>query len=1203
MPDFRATGASNPCPICGDTQGGCREKVNPFDQPTHLCRNFADAAKFDKIPGCDGQVWFCSAPMVNSIWATFHPHRDQEISEEARAAHRAKIEAIRIEDEKRRAEALKNELSADERDLHYKKLLSELALSAKDRASLHDRGLSDIEIDALGFRSVNKWHKLRNRYPDNLPGYSFKFEQSQLDVRGAGILCPVLDFAGRIVGGQIRFNEVGPNDSRYRWMSRDNSAYLNGENPIACYDLATEGPQPRIWLAEGTGIKPAIANLRLKAPVVGAAGGLFASSPKNTRATLEHLAEKYNTRELAIAVDAGDVINPHVMVRLENQINWLEREGYRPLIAWWGQIDKTADDIDELTSFDAVEIIHLHQFWKIAEQYKKPKKVEPPKLKSPVQPRQERKAIEAITESNAEAPKRPKDWAWWIHKREFTPDLVQESEFVSFDAPAEGTILAVKSGLGSGKTHQLEALFAKGGAFEDKGAIALFSRNSLIYNFTTRIPSFSHLREELLIMMKDPQSRLALCTNSIKKFSNPDWFRDKVLIIDEAMSVALHIAASATHRKDRIESLELFRQAIDLSYCCIFLDGNFADWVAKWLADKAPNKRLIKLENKKQRPKAKVEILLGTPTKSGKFDDKNISPFVAPMLSSTKPFIVFSDSQKLLEQIELLLVEAGLDGLRIDSKTVSPGSEARKCLDNANEWIDVHHPFYILCSPTAESGVDINRPGYFAHTYGLFRGVIGTDNSMQIMARNRCPDSIWHISIPKQSFLRGNTDADLDTINAAASKLVELAEMDISHLRLNKGWLGEQFLDLIEQAQTDPNNLFAITVAQKEAFERKNLQECLIFALEDAGHELEKKFIYADGKVEAALKVASEEVKKATAKEIFEAADITDEQAEKLTGGWNVTWPERVKLIKHSYKNLLPGIELSELWSPDFIEFLKYDDPKAIRAAEFFYMFNNPDTANRRQQNNWAKIATQRAVYLPDLYSPNLKIKALQFLKLEQFLDREKVWHKDSPELIELCKLGKRNRIVAALGFNVPVITKGANKGKTDPIKYLRKVLEIVGLKLGPCQKVQKGGERVNTYSLDDTWLDNPVRLAINEAVERRYVQFNSEWVVPEVLKHQVSNKAQEAPIEVEPETEPSLAKVSDLITLPTEPDGINWREYDFAIKAEVGNAEVKIGDRIRLLSQPRKMANNDDWLVWVKHKVGQMLLKLSQVEMIFDQI
>jgi hypothetical protein len=1140
--------------------------------------------------------------MGSGIWATFHPHREQELSEEARAAHREKIEAIKAEDEKRRAEALKNEMPAAERDLHYKKLLSELSLSASDRASLRARGLSDAEIEKIGFRSVDKWHKLRNRYPDNLPGYCFKFGSGQLEVKSAGIFCPVRDHLGRIVGAQVRFSEVTEGQGRHRWLSRDNSAYLNGENPITCCDEAIEGPQDKIWLTDSAGMKPAIANLRLKAPVIGAAGGLYASSPKNTRATLEHLTDKYQTRELIMTIDAGDVINHHVTDRLERQINWLEREGYRPLIAWWGQVDKTADDIDELENFDGVKILHLHQFWQIVEQYKKPKEIEPPKRKSSTLPRQERKALEAVEQSKTEAPERPNDWGWWIHKREFTPDLVQESEFVSFDAPSEGIMLAVKSGLGSGKTRQLEGLFAKGGPFEDKGAIALFARNSLIYNFTTRIPSFSHLREELLIMMKDPQSRLALCTNSIKKFSNPEWFRNKVVIIDEAMSVALHIAASATHRKDRIESLELFRQAIDLSYCCIFLDGNFADWVAKWLADKAPNKKLVKLENKKQRPKAKVEILLGTPTKSGKFDDKNLSPFVAPMLSATKPFIVFSDSQKLLEQIELLLIEAGLEGLRIDSKTVSPGTEARKCLDDANKWIDAHQPFYILCSPTAESGIDFNRPGYFAHSYGLFRGVIGTDNSMQIMARNRCPESIWHISIPKQSFLRGNTDANLDTINAAASKLVELAEMDISHLRLNKGWLGQQFLDLIAEAQTDPDNLFAITVAQKEAFERKNLQECLIFALEDAGHELEKKFIYADGKVEAALKMASEEVKKTTAKEIFEAADITDEQAEKLTGGWNVTWPERVKLIKHSYKNLLPGIELTDLWSADFIEFLKYDDPKAIRAAEFFYMFHNPDTANKRQQNNWAKIATQRAIYLPDLYSPNLKIKALQYLKIERFLDREKVWHKDSPELVELCKLGRRERIIAALGFKVPVIAKGANKGKTDSIKYLRKVLEVVGLKLGPCQKVQKDGERLNTYALDDTWLDSPVRMAINEAVERRYVQFNTDWVLPEVLKQQVEAKAQEAPIEVA-KSEPSLAQVSDLATVPPELDGINWREFEFAIKSEVGNPEIKIGDRVKLLSKPRRLVNTEDWLVWVKHTVGQILLKLSQVEIIVETI
>lgn len=1191
----KPTRDDNPCLACGDTRGNCRE-LPDATQETYLCMTYSIASKKERFAGADGRIWMVSKEAAGNPWATVHPDRSQEFKDLSREKLKAELDARRKRFEEAKAAALANEMPPEERDRHYRRVLSELSLSSKDRQHLRDRGFTDADIDAANFRSVKKFQRVSEGYPANLPGYGLNnFGRFQLDIYSDGILCPISDSEGRIVGAQVRSTE--PSQKRYKWMSRKGSAYLNGEMPVACWDVEEPAEDAKIWLAEGTSIKPKLAGLKMKAPFIGASGGLFASSPKNTLEAIAKLSQKYRTDLLTIAVDAGDVINPQVLNRIEYQIEWLRGEGYKVEIAWWGQVSKDQDDIDEIEDFDKIRYIAPEEFWEIAAA-NKPKVEEQPKPK-PVLRERDRSEIRqdaaaAIKQAKMGEPvPRPDGWAVWLRDREYTPDLVQDSEFVSFDAPEPGVILGVKAGLGRGKTHQLQVLFGPGGIYEHEGAIGLFSRTSLIHNFVGRIKKFTHLNEELLLLMRDPTSCLALCTNSLKKFSNPEWFDGKILIIDEFWSVAQHVACSATHKKDRLQTLELLKEAFVRCKAAIVLDGMLTDWLMRWAGTLAQGtKKIVKLQNKAVTRKARVEILLGTPTKTGKFDDMNISPYVAPMMGANEPFIVFTDSQKLCEQIEGMLTAIGKKCLRIDSKTVYPGSDARICLDDCNKWVLENKPDVVACSPTSESGVDFSIWGYFKHSYGLFRGVLTTDSQMQMMGRYRCPDCIWHISVPKQSFLGDDRQYDIENLNAAADHLMSLAQGDIAELRLNKDWLGERFFQYVEEASKDHNNLFAFKVKAKNSFERRNLRECLVFALEDAGHNIEQVSIFADGKAEADLKISSEEVKQRTAEEIFSAPDIDDQAAEKLAAAWSSTWEQRVQLIKHSYKKQLPGIEATEQWHADLIRYLKYENPRMITAANLLHQFLNPDAATKKQLNLWARIATERAVYLPDLHSPLLKVRALESLNFERFLDSSRVWHKDSPELIELTIEGRKQRHVNALGFSVPILAKGPNKGKADGIRYLRKLLDLVGLRLGPCHKKRVDGQVLNTYSLDESWLSDPTWLAVQQAVERKFTQFEAEWVRPEILQV-VPKKAA---------VEQDLTRLEDLSNEPeTDVEGVDWRGMDLELTVKIEG--LSVGDRVTALSQPRRngQTNEANWLIWVQSAIGRMLLELKYLALYFE--
>lgn len=1176
MADLKPFSKTEPCPVCGGGSA-CRKSDRGV-----LCKGHSSAWLGDVIPGVDGNNWRCNKIQGGGHTATFalYTGKRQAIPPERQAELDRKREA-------QKAKEIEAEVKPDDRDGHLRDAFGQLPLGQDDRDSLLNRGFTKLQIEICGFKSVGRYPKVQGNYPDNLPGYNSQYKS--LQIRDAGILCPIPDFKDRIVSAQVRLTEVEEDEGRYRWLTK---SHLNGEMPIACWDKLEDIAPDAIWAIEGTGIKPALAHFKLCAPVIGASGGLFASSPKNFADTWRHLSAKYRTDKLIVVPDAGDVVNASVAHRIEAQFRLFSQLGCKVRVAWWGQVEKGSScDIDELDDLSAIALLSVEDFSKILSEHKeeRDRKVQARSQQAREECDRLKAQIEKVT-SPKPSVERPKGWPKWMRDRTFTADIVQGSRYVQFDAPAPGTILAVRSGLGSGKTHQLEKLFGEGGAFEKKGAIALFSRNSLAYQFIKRIPRFAHLNEENSLLIKDPNSCLCLCTNSLKKFSNPEWFDGKVLIVDEFNSVASHIATSSTHRKDRIESLGLWGEAFKRCESAIILDGNLNDFMVEWAHKQASDKRVIKLANNCVRAKAKVEVFLGSPTKSGKFDSNKLSPFMMPMLASSLPIIVFSDSQKLLEQIEEILIANGKKGIRIDSKTVKPKSEARLFLDDSNEWIARNKPDYVLVSPTAESGVDITNEkirkllnleidahGYFPHSYGIFRGVLATDSQMQMMARYRDPDCHWHISVPKVSFLRGSDrDFNLENINAAAAKLLELAEMDLSHLRLQKGFLGETFLKYIEEAASDTNNLFALKIRAKEAFEKANLRECLIFALEEAGHEVSQVSYFADPKLEAEIKEAGELVKSRTSAEIFEAEDIDEKMAEDLSSSWNCTWEDRVKIIKAGYKKLLPGIDETEHWTAEFIKYLRYDNPKAIGAASLLYQFHNPEVCAKKQQNAWAKIATERAVFLPDLHSPHIKVKVLQFLKFEQFLECDCTWHKDSPEIVELVRLGKRDRVVNAIGFTVPK----TNKGECDGIGYLRKLLEIVGLKLGKCHRVRSEGKHINLYSLDAEWLGNPVRVAIAEAVARRFEEFDREWVLPEVLQV----PPQQVAVEIEPEPE-------------TDSDGVDWRGAELELKEAFGG--LSAGSVVRAVGQAREAG--EKILIWVESAIGRVRLELGLLNLYFE--
>ncbi|MFM7715314.1 MAG: hypothetical protein ACKO7A_22205, partial [Microcystis sp.] len=159
------------------------------------------------------------------------------------------------------------------------------------------------------------------------------------------------DSEGRAIGYQVRLENV--TDSKYRWAKGLTSSHLpDGELPITHIPNGKDG---QVWLSEGI-LKPFVAAHKHGINAIGAAGGNFSGSANQIREAIA------SYQQLILCPDAGDINNHHVMRRWEKEIKFLESLGKPILIAWWGQESKKNDDIDEISSLEAIEFITPSQF-------------------------------------------------------------------------------------------------------------------------------------------------------------------------------------------------------------------------------------------------------------------------------------------------------------------------------------------------------------------------------------------------------------------------------------------------------------------------------------------------------------------------------------------------------------------------------------------------------------------------------------------------------------------------------------------------------------------------------------------------------------------------------------------------------------------------------------------------------------------------
>lgn len=337
---------NNPCPICDSVLGNCKTS----DKGIVLCHSFIDSDA-----GVPAWIWVKSDK--SGVWGVFVPNAEQkDFDREQWKQRQAERDAQRQrENQKQFATAL----DIPGRDRAIRTLHKYLGLSSLHRQNLRTRGLSDAQIEAGYFFTIYPDHKLPPGIPANLPGVAW----GKLATKTAGLACPAFDVSGRIIGWQLRVDET--TDNKYRWAKGRKSSHLpNGELPITVCRPVDGVKRFGVRLCEGL-LKPFIAAQKTGQICIGAAGGNFAGSHEQLKAALDAI----NPESVTLDADAGAVTNLHIIRQYQRTIELVTQWGYAVNVAWWGQVDKSHPDIDELAEIEAIATITPQEFFALSQQY------------------------------------------------------------------------------------------------------------------------------------------------------------------------------------------------------------------------------------------------------------------------------------------------------------------------------------------------------------------------------------------------------------------------------------------------------------------------------------------------------------------------------------------------------------------------------------------------------------------------------------------------------------------------------------------------------------------------------------------------------------------------------------------------------------------------------------------------------------------
>ena len=1107
MSKFKTINRNHECAICKNTKGRCKSTDDLW-----LCGTYVDSDA-----GVAGWAW--RKTDRSGLWGVFAPTENKvNFNQPTQSV------ADRIAETKRQlAEDLARYargLTVAERDTEAEKLLGVVGLTPQHRETLIQKGVPESLLADFG--SVHKHKKVEGVNP-KFPGIR---ENSSLNVCNSGILVPFYSHTGEIQGFQLRNDNRG--GSRYIWLLGDhgNSSHLqDGTLPLTTIIPNTVEKPRGLGFSEGA-IKSMVVAYQRNEMVVGASGANWLGGKNQLKAAIAHARTLGIPLETApLYIDAGMVAevyqngsigNSNILQHCFNLKNFLAEEGIELQVAWWGQLTKqgaTGLDADDLLLAGRGNEITLISFDKFMGMWHPDMLAKILATLSAGQRSEEsdRLARLAIAQEIAQGKevKAIKDKQRWRNQKKFTSTkTVNEKFFKLNDEDLKGFVnrsfwlLAVKSGLGTGKTEFFCKTLLH---LASEKWLMLGYRNWLLLQSIERANKylqkvnakpFLHLltAADAIAELPKPDYKIANCVDSLIQFL-PEHFQGVNLVLDELMGTLSHLLTGSTCKKHRQLILQRFVQVIQSAKRILVMDGNLADWAVDLISSiRGTDKGIEKIENLHPVDRLDIEFFLGCldSIDLGKFnpnDRIDLIKRIKFVLQAGKRIAVFTDSQNEAETLDRLLTELGIKTLRVDSKTGTEFYIQKEFLPDPNEYLNNNQVECLICTPTCESGIDINVRGYFSHAYYLFFGVLQVDSLTQMIGRIRDPHVLRHVWVAERQY---ENDEGLNSycpdewnraIVAIQNQLAEQYCDGILDITAQAEAM-KRFKVALERLNQNPFANAYRTLLSVHNYEKSHLRDCLREMLA-AKHELKDTTGIKDKSESKANRKEKKKTKTNEVDEIYNADEIEETQAGEISARLGSSWEDRVKVIKFNYLELLAGIkdevlaDGSSAWNTNLVYRLRFEREYYYR-MKLYFCLTHPDIAKTIYHDRWEKTLTSDnpldTPFLGDIDIFPLVTNALSELNILNFLLAEnlaKEYTANSPEILNVWQAGKNKKIERVLG-----------KAGSSSIAYFNGLLALVGIKTTDRQE-KTTGKRY--YKIDVASLNDPTRQIVLKCVARRY--------------------------------------------------------------------------------------------------------------------
>lgn len=989
------------------------------------------------------------------------------------AEKKAQWDAQRLEREENQRlanlEKRQGSLTAAQRDPLIRSLSKKLGLSSKHRQMLLDRGLTKSQISEGLFFSIEKWQKIDNDYPLNLPGVNIsKFGDRQLN--GQGIAIVTFDVDRLATGWQILSVPRIDGQPKYPWAKGAKSSHLPigeglGELPIQV--IGTPGKKKIAYLAEGT-LKPQLAGYKHDRYFIGASSGNFSGSPMQVKAALEHI------KTVVISIDGGEVTNPGRMAHWQRQYEFLVSLGVKVKFLWYGQFKKEKNDIDEIShkKFRNAKLIDLDYFLKLPD-------------------RAAQIALDRLLFEKLSGLSLP---VTYERSEEYLSEL---------PLPQLGTFSFVTSPCSTGKTEQFVGLIDRWEKRYPEGKFFFFGyRNGLLDQTRRRanIPSYrvGYGQDDAAI---NNYQKLAICLDSLLKLRLESIPANTLVFFDEFEAILKHGTQSSTlgNRRSSVQAhlVAILDRVLSTGGAVIGLEDSLTDLSINGVLDLFDRKYPYEiLRNTMEKFHWQVKMGGGNPS--------HYMGLIIDRLKRGENIIVPSTNQKFIHALERMVLqqmpELKDSIVRLDART-SP--DLHKLLADPDRWLaSQKYPIrLLLLSPTVESGFSIKLKAnqhWFDRVMAYFTN-LDTRTHIQMLCRDRSdiPRDIFVLAKGMEAGSTRGRDpiallqmrkaiANETSLLHGAGRIPMTSQGEIWN-RLDAQFSIRAYLSSKYMAEYLELDLIARghNVTQVD-WEQIRSQEQVDHNIDDAVSSKQLGVIYQETK-ETIL------VEDNHTMYISDTKKLSLPQAQAILHSSNSTFGDRQRAQKRLLQERLPSIP-EEKFTEDFLMAIwSRKNAAYLKQCEMSWALKYPDLAENIERAILAKQAQQPHIIYSQVPIQSQRIKLL--LPIMSYIEdlatgREYMTGDEAVVAIQQYTLKHKKKFFNLFGLIIKeqsALGKGYGAGSTQnsPIATVNKIIKLLGYQAVAVRRVGKAGAQERVYAIGN--FDCPHRQTIYQSFDHKH--------------------------------------------------------------------------------------------------------------------